>query len=304
MGPKILITDKLHEKAVEEVRKFAEVDLDYGCKRDVLMEKISDYDALIVRSGTKVTREIIEKSNLKVIGRAGAGLDNIDVKAANEKGIEIVNSPESATHSVSELVFGSLLCLVRNILKGDRSLREGKWERAKFIGNELRGKTLGIIGFGNIGRDVAVKAKAFGMKLLTYDPLITEDVAEKFNAKMVDLNFLLENSDVITVHVPLIPETRNLLDAKRISKMKSSAIIVNMARGGVIDENALFNALKEEKIKGAALDVFEKEPPENSPLLTLNNVVLTPHLGASTYEAQEEAGLVVVKKIKKFFERI
>lgn len=302
MKPKILITDKLDEKAINEAKKFADVELAYGISHDVLLEKIKNFDAIVVRSSTKVTGDIIERSKLKVIGRAGVGLDNIDLKAANERGIVILNSPEAATSSVAELVFGSLICLLRGILKADISVREGKWERTKFMGYSLNGKTIGIIGFGRIGRDVAKKAKSFGMRILVYDSkAIAEDDAKFYDAKLVSLDELLQNSDIITLHVPLTDETKNLIDSERIKKMKKSAVLLNFSRGEVVDEDALYEALINGKIRGAALDVFKEEPPINSPLLKLENVVLTPHLGASTYEAQEEASLAIILKLRKFF---
>ena len=301
MNPKIIITDKLHPKAVELGKEFADLELDYGCSHEGLLEKISEYDALVVRSGTKVTKDIIEKSNLKIIGRAGVGLDNIDLKAAKKKGIKVVNSPEASTYAVTELVFGSALCLLRNVVKGDNSLRKGKWERSQFVGHELYGKILGIVGLGKIGREVAKRGAAFGMKLLAYDPYLSEEQINEVNAKKTELEELLQNADVVTLHLPLTANTENILSAEKLALMKSSAILINIARGKLIDDKALYQALKEEQIKGAALDVFREEPPLNSPLLKLENVVLTPHLGASTFEAQEKAGTVVMEKIKKFF---
>jgi len=301
MKPKILITDKLHPVALEEAKTFAEVEEFYGHSPDEIRENIPGYDALIVRSGTKVTREMIEASDLKIIGRPGVGLDNIDREAAKEKGIEVVNSPEASTIAVTELVLGSLIALFRNIHHADRTMRNGKWERSKFMGNELFGKTLGIVGFGRIGREVGIRARAFGMDVLAHDPNITAEDAREFNAEYAELDELLEKADIITLHVPLMESTRNLIDEERLGIMKDSAVIVNMSRGGVINEDALYNALKNGKIKGAVLDVFEKEPPEGSPFLGLENVVLTPHLGASTDEAQVNAGTVVVEKIRNFF---
>lgn len=301
MKPKILITDKIHESAITEARKFAEVDVDIGCSHENLVKKIKKYDALIVRSATKVTKDIIDASNLKIIGRAGVGLDNIDVDAARKRGIKIVNSPEAPTIAVTELVFGSILAFMRNIIPADRTMRDGRWEKSIFTGNELYGKTMGVIGFGRIGREVAIRARVFGMKIIVYDPNITNEDAREFNAERVELNTLLKNSDIITLHVPLNEETRNLINGDRLKLMKKSAVLVNVARGGVVDERALYSALKERRIKGAILDVFENEPLINSQLLTLENVVLTPHLGASTEEAQINAGTIVVEKIKNFF---
>lgn len=302
MRPRILVTDKIHEAAIEEAKKFAEVDLAYGIPSEELKNKISRYDALIVRSRTKVTREIIENAkNLKIIGRAGVGLDNIDLKAAKEKGIKVVNSPEASTISVAELTIGSLIALLRKIPEAHFSVKSGKWEREKFMGNELYGKTLGIIGFGRIGREVALRANAFGMKVLVYDPNITEEDAKEYNCHYTPFEELLASADIITLHVPLTDKTRGLINASRIKLMKDNAILLNFSRGEVVDEEALYKALKDGKLKGAALDVFSKEPPKSSKLLELDNVVLTPHIGASTEEAQLEAGLVVVEKIRNFF---
>ena len=302
MRPKILITDRIHECAVEEAKKFADVDLRYGISQDELIELIKDYDALIVRSGTKVTREIIERAeNLKIIGRAGVGLDNIDVKAAEENKIKIVNSPEASTISVAELVFGSLISFIRNIHKANESMKRGKWEREKFMGNELYGKTLGIIGFGRIGREVAMRARAFGMKILAYDPSITVEDAREFNIEYSDLENLLRNSDIITLHVPLTDETENMIDKRELELMKRDSILINIARGGVVNEDALYEFLKEKKIRGAILDVYSEEPPRDYRLIKLDNVLATPHIGASTDEAQINAGLVIVEKIRNFF---
>jgi len=301
MKPKILITDRIHQAALEEAKTFAEVEEFYGHSPDEILEEIPGYDALVVRSGTKVTKEMIEASNLKIIGRVGVGLDNIDIEAAKEKGIHVVNSPEASTIAVTELVLGSLIALFRNIHHADRTMREGKWDRSRFIGSELFGKTIGILGFGRIGREVGIRARAFGMDVLTYDPYITREDAREFNAEYVELDELLEKSDIITLHVPLMESTRDLINEEKIGIMKNSAVIVNTSRGGVINENDLYSALKNRRIKGAVLDVFENEPPEENPFLGLENIVLTPHLGASTDEAQINAGTVVVEKIRNFF---
>lgn len=298
-----MITDELHDFAVREARSFADVDLEFNLSKEELIKKIRDYDALIVRSGTKVTKEIIDASNLRIIGRAGVGLDNIDVEAAKSKGIEVVNSPEASTIAVAELVIGSLIVLMRKIHHAHSSMREGKWERSRFTGNELFGKTLGVIGFGRIGREVADRARAFGMDVQVYDPLITVEDARENNCRFAELEGLLKSSDVVSLHVPLTEDTRNLIDKKRLSLMKPSAVLVNIARGGLVDEKALYKALKDHELGGAVLDVFEEEPPSVNLFRDLENVVLTPHLGASTDEAQINAGTVVVDKIRNFFRR-
>ena len=299
MKPKILITDKIHDSAIEEARKFAEVTTAFGASEDEIVSKIREYDALIVRSGTQVTRKIIEAGKLKVIGRAGVGLDNVDVTAAKEKGAAVVNAPESLTIAVAEMTFGLVISLMRKIVAGDKSLREKRWDRNKLMGNELYRKTIGIVGFGRIGREVADRANAFGMKVIAYDPYVTIEDARESNAKLiVEIDELLKNSDVISVHAPLTPQTKHLINAEKLKLMKNSAVLVNIARGGLVDTNALIDALKNKKIAGAALDVFETEPLGESPLLELENVVLTPHLGASSAEAQVVAGTIVVEKIK------
>ncbi|MBN2013833.1 MAG: hypothetical protein JW778_01500 [Candidatus Altiarchaeota archaeon] len=301
MRPKILITDKIHDSAIEEARSFADVDLEFDIPPDRLIKKIRDYDALIVRSSTKVTKDVIERSNLKIIGRAGVGLDNIDVEAACKKNIEVVNSPEASTIAVAELVIGSLITLLRKIHHAHHSMREGRWERSRFTGNELFGKTLGIIGFGRIGREVADRANAFGMNVQVYDPVITVEDARESNCRFSEIEDLLKTSDIVTLHVPLTKETKNIIGQKRLSLMKPYAVLVNIARGGLVDEKALYDALKNNRLRGAVLDVFEEEPPKVQLFRDLENVVLTPHLGASTDEAQINAGTVVVEKIRNFF---
>lgn len=305
MKPKILFTEKIHKKALEEAGKFAEVAIELGLSHEDLIRKIPAYDALVVRSSTKVAKDVIDAgTRLKIIGRAGVGLDNIDVEAARKKGIEVVNSPEASTVAVAELVLGSMLALNRKIVHAHHSMREGKWERGRFEGTELYAKTLGIIGFGRIGREVAMRAKAFGMNVAAYDPNVTgEDCREYGVAYYMELDDMLKAADFVSVHVPLVEKTRNLIDERRFKLMKKNAVIVNIARGGVVNEDALYKALKEGAIRGAVLDVFVCEPPEKCPFAHLDNVILTPHLGASTEEAQINAGTVVVEKIRNFFRK-
>ncbi|OYT27440.1 MAG: hypothetical protein B6U97_01585 [Candidatus Altiarchaeales archaeon ex4484_96] len=302
MKPKILIADKIHDKAIEEAKSFADVELDFNLSPKELIEGINKYDALIVRSGTKVTRDVIWGADkLRIIGRAGVGLDNIDLEAAREKNIEVVNSPEASTISVAELTLGAIIALMRNIHHGHSTLKQGRWDRSRLAGNELYGKKLGIIGFGRIGREVADRARAFGMDVLAFDPSITGEDARENNCEYRGINDLIREADVLSLHVPLNEQTRNLIDAKKIAQMKKNAVIINVARGGVVNEKDLYEALKKQTIRGAALDVFETEPPEGNPLLTLDNIILTPHLGASTEEAQINAGTVVVEKIRNHF---
>ncbi len=300
---KILITDPIHEDAINILKELGDVEVATNLSKEELLEKIKDADILIVRSGTKVDREVIEHAKkLKIIGRAGVGVDNIDVEAATEKGIIVVNAPDSSSISVAELTMGLILAAARNIPQANNSVKKGEWDRKRFKGIEIYGKTLGIIGLGRIGQQVAKRAKAFGMNLVGYDPYISKEKAESIGVKLLDsIEELCKVSDIITLHVPLTPKTKNLIGEKEINLMKKNAIIVNCARGGLIDEKALYKALKDKKIKAAALYVFEEEPPKNNPLLELDNVICTPHLGASTDEAQKSAGKIVAEQIKKYY---
>jgi len=297
---KALIADKIHEDGVKMLREFAEIDVSTGLKPAELIAKIGGYDILVVRSATKVTKEVIDAGKqLKIIARAGVGLDNIDVEAAKARGIKVVNAPEAPTVAVAELVLGSMLSWVRHLPQADAGMKAGRWEKAQLMGSELRGKALGIVGTGRIGRAVGYKAKAFLMNLLAYDPIQSAEFTERTGAKYADLDTLLRESDFVTLHVPLTPQTRHMIGKRELGLMKASAVLINTSRGGVIDEVALAEALRQGKIAGACLDVYEKEPPVGSPLLKLPNVVLTPHLGASTVEAQRDASIIVAQKIKE-----
>lgn len=298
---KILISDNISEKGIEILKeeKTFEVDVKTKQKKEDLIAIIPEYDALIVRSQTKVVKEIIDAAKkLKVIGRAGEGVDNIDLQAATEKGIIVMNTPGGNTISAAEHTLSLILSLARNIPSACVSLKSGCWEREKFQGIELFGKTIGIIGLGKIGQEVAKRCSAFGMKIIGYDPFISKDVAEKMQVELVDFDELIKRSDFITIHTPLSKETRYLIGEKEISKMKPTARIINCARGGIIDENALYLALKNKRIHSAALDVFETEPLKESPLMELDNIILTPHLGATTQEAQEKVGVEIAKQVK------
>jgi D-3-phosphoglycerate dehydrogenase / 2-oxoglutarate reductase len=304
MKPKILAADKIHDRALEKAKTFADVDLKTGLSEDELIKIIPEYDAIIIRSKPKVTRAIIEAGNkLKAIGRAGVGLDNVDRQAAKEKGVEVVNSPEASTISVAEHAIALMLSAMRHIPHSEKSTKSGGWDRKKYIGNELYGKTLGIIGFGRIGREVALRARAFNMNLTVYDPAITSEDAREYNSESVELDELFRKSDIITLHVPAIESTRDLVNRERLALMKPTAVLVNTSRGHAIDEGALYDALKEGKIRCAALDVYKSEPPEGSPLLTLDNIITVPHLGANTDEAQVNAGVVVVEKIQHILQK-
>ena len=298
---KILITDEIHEDAVKILERVGDVEIATNLSKEELKKKIEDVDVIVVRSGTKLTRDVLEHAKkLKIIARAGVGVDNIDVQYATEKGIIVVNSPDASSISVAELTMGLMLSAARNIPQATASLKRGEWDRKSFKGIELYGKTLGVIGLGRIGQQVVKRAKAFGMNIVGYDPYIPEDVARSLGVKLLnDINELCKVSDFITLHVPLTPKTRHIIGKEQISLMKKNAIIVNCARGGLIDEKALYEALKDRRIRSAALDVFEEEPPKDNPLLKLDNVIGTPHQGASTEEAQKSAGIIVAKQIVK-----
>jgi D-3-phosphoglycerate dehydrogenase / 2-oxoglutarate reductase len=299
---KVLVADQINQKGIEHLEDVAEVVVNTKITPEELVETIAEYDAIIVRSRTKVTREVIEAApRLKIIARAGVGVDNVDVETATEKGIMVVNAPESTSVTVAEHTMGLILALARKISIADKSVKEGNWEKGLFMGMELNGKTMGIIGMGRIGSQVASRAKAFGMEILVRDPYITEEVASKLGVRIIDLQNLLKMSDVITIHVPLTSETKHLISKAEFDLMKENAIIVNCARGGIINEDELYVALSTGKILGAGLDVFEKEPPEGSRLLKLDKVVFTPHIGASTREAQRDAAIIVANEIKTVF---
>jgi len=299
---KILVSDPLSEeglKILKEVKEF-QVDVKTDLKPDSLKEVIKDYDALVVRSATKVTKDIInEAKNLKVIGRAGVGLDNVDLEAATAKGIIVMNTPAGNTISTAEHTVSMILSLSRNIPQASSSTKKGEWKRSKFMGVELYGKTLGIVGFGRIGSEVAKRALSFGMKVLAFDPFLSREVAQSIGVEVVELKEIFEAADYITVHTPLTEETKHMISTKEFAAMKKGVRIVNCARGGIVDEAALITAIKEGKVAGAALDVFEQEPlsPE-SELLKLDNVIVTPHLGASTEEAQVNVAIEVAEIVR------
>ena len=302
---KILVSDNLSQAGVDLLRKEKEfvVDVKTGMSREELRKEIGRYEGLVVRSETRVTADVIEAAKkLKVIARAGVGVDNIDVDAATKRGIIVMNTPAGNTLSTAEHTFSLILALARNVPQADRSLREGKWERKKFMGTELYNKVLGILGLGRIGTEVAKRARAFGMQVLAHDPLLTEARGRSLDVTLSSFDEVIEKSDYITVHAPLTNETYHSLSAKEFARMKKGVRIVNCARGGIVDEAALAEAIKSGHVAGAALDVYEKEPPANSPLLGLEQVVLTPHLGASTGEAQRsvaiEAATLMVDALK------
>lgn len=297
---KVLVSDKLAPEglAILKKEKNIQTDVRTGLSSEELKKIIRDYDGLIVRSGTKVTEGLIAAAKkLKIIGRAGVGLDNVDVGAASRKGIVVMNTPGGNTISTAEHTLTMILALSRNIPQAHLSLKERRWDRKKHMGVEVYGKTLGIIGLGRIGTEVAKRAMSFGMKILAYDPYLSLDKVKTLKIEAVNLKRLFQRADYITVHTPLIAETKHLISDKEIALMKKGVRIVNCARGGIIDERALIKGLRAGKIVGCALDVFEKEPPLESPLLELDNVVITPHLGASTEEAQLNVAVEIAAQL-------
>lgn len=287
---KILLTDGLEENGKAILRASAEVVDQPGITAEDLLKVVGDYDALIVRGRTKVTAAVFEAGkNLKVVGRAGVGVDNIDLAAAKEHHVTVVNSPLATTVAVAELTMSLMLSIVREIPRADATMKAGKWAKKEFEGTELFGKTLGVIGFGRIGSAVAARAKAFEMKILAYDPLIPAEEIKKRGGEPVSFDDLLKNSDIITMHMPLTPESKGMLNGAAFAKMKQGAYIICAARGGVIDEAALLEALNSGKVSGAALDVFAAEPPGLTDLVAHAKVIDTPHMGAQTVEAQSRA---------------
>ncbi|MEW6237711.1 MAG: phosphoglycerate dehydrogenase [Candidatus Omnitrophota bacterium] len=296
---KVLVSDPLSQEGIDILQSHSDVQVDVKTKLppEELKKIIHEYDALIIRSGTQVTADIIEKADkLKVIGRAGVGIDNVDVNAATQRGIIVMNTPGGNTISTAELTWANLMCLARNVSQANISLREGKWDRKKYTGAEIFGKTLGIIGLGRIGSVVGSRALAFGMKVLAYDPFTSDEQAKKAGFEPVSLDRLYAESDFITVHTPKNKETTHLLNDQAFAKMKKGVRIINCARGGIIDEEALLRALESGKCAGAAFDVFEVEPPPpDHPLVRREDCVCTPHLGASTEEAQTNVAIDIAR---------
>lgn len=300
---KVLITDPIEQVCTDVLAKEGiQVDSKPGLPPDEIKKIIGGYDALVVRSGTKVKADIIAEAKImKVIGRAGAGVDNIDVSAATRKGIVVMNTPGGNTISTAEHTMALMMSLARNIPQSFQSLQNDKWDRKKYTGTELYGKTLGIIGLGKVGREVAARAKGFGMNVIGYDPLLAADVASSLGLETVALDDIFKKSDFITVHTPLTEETRGILGEKAFSLCKHGVRVINCARGGIIDEEALLKALESGQVAGAAFDVFVKEPPVGNPLLKHPKVIATPHLGASTEEAQEKVAKQIAEQMVDFF---
>ena len=291
---RILVAEPIADEGLARLVNSAQVDVKPTIKRPELLAIIADYDALIVRSATKVDAELLALgTKLRVVGRAGTGVDNIDVESATRLGIVVVNAPASNSVAVAELAIGLILALARHLPQAHQHVSQGGWSRAKFMGQEVRGKTLGLVGFGRIGAEVSRRARALEMDVIAYDPVVSTERALQLGVTLCTLDDVLQRSDFVSLHVPLIDATRHLLNATRLAMMKPTAYIINAARGGVIDEVALADALANNRLGGAALDAYEQEPPVNSPLLDNPKVITIPHLGASTVEAQASTGVDV-----------
>ena len=296
---RVLVCDSIDQAGVDSLKRAGLV-VDYKpeIKASELVAAARDYDVIIVRSRTKVTKEVIDASSAKIIARVGVGLDNVDVKAAEAKKIGVINAPEAASVAVAELAIGLMIALARNIPRADSENKKGNWIKKDLMGTQLSGKYLGIVGVGNIGRNIGRMAKALRMNLIGYDPYpINREFIAETGMVVTDLNTLVESSEFITCHVPSTPETKHMFNADRFAKMKTCAYLVNTSRGEIIDESALYEALKASRLAGAALDVFEVEPPTNKLLIGLPNVICTPHIGAQTKEAQELASIVIAEKV-------
>lgn len=297
---KVIVADKISERGVKLLKEQPGWNV-VLTNKDNLLAEIKDAQALIVRSATKVTADLLDKApNLRCVGRAGVGVDNIDLDAATQRGILVMSTPGGNAVSVAEHTFALMLSVARQVPRVDKAFHEGKWEKSSASGTELSGKTLGLIGLGRIGGEVAIRAQAFDMRVLGYDPYISEAAAKEFSVELVPLDRLLAESDFISLHTALSPTTQNMINAAALAKMKKGAVIINAARGELIDEAALADALKSGHIAGAGLDVFAVEPPKNSPLVGLPNVVGTPHIAGSTTEAQEEVGTQVAVQVKDY----
>lgn len=297
---KVLVSDNLDKTGIRriEVEEGIEVDVNTGLSPEDLKQIIGNYEALIIRSATKVTDEILQQAKrLKVIGRAGIGLDNVDIPAATKRGIVVMNTPGGNIVTTAEHTIAMMMALTRNIPQGTISLKAGRWDKKKLQGREIFNKTLGIIGYGKIGSIVADLARGLKMNVIIYDPYITAEQIEKAGFESITLDELYRRSDYITVHVPKLKSTTGLLNKKAFEKMKEGVMVINCARGGIIDENDLYDAIVSEKVAGAALDVFKTEPPGRFPLFELDKVIGTPHLGASTYEAQTNVSMEVADQI-------
>src|ERR1700674_1204285 len=296
--PRVLVADPIAEAGIARLREHAEVDVQLKQSPASLIARIPDYDALIVRSETRVDANVIQAgTRLKVIGRAGAGVDNIDVEAATRAGVLVVNAPSGNTIAATEHTMAMMLALARHIPQADQAVKAGRWERSRFLCFELRDKVLGVVGLGSIGREVAHRAQAFGMRVIATDPVLSEERASQLNVKLVPFDQLMSAADIVTLHVPLTKETHHLVDARALALAKPGLRLINVARGGIVDESALRDALRDGQVAGAAIDVFEQEPPGENPLISMTQVITTPHLGASTEEAQISVALEITEQV-------
>jgi len=298
VSAKVLVSDPLSKRAVSILRETPGISVEErrGLSESELLPLVGDIDAWVVRGATKVTRRLIEAApKLRWVARAGAGIDNIDAAAARERGIGVLNVPGANAVAVAELVFGLLLSLFRQLPAADSSLKRGEWDKSRFKGRELRGKTIGIVGLGKIGRAVAQRARAFEMKCVGCDPLLSDDTMREFGIEPLPLSDLLPRAEILTLHIPLSPETQGLIGAREISRLPRGAVLVNAARGGLVDEAAVLAALEKGQLSGAVFDVFAEEPPVASALVKREDVVVSPHIGAATVEAQEAVGEEIVK---------
>ncbi|MEM9069942.1 MAG: phosphoglycerate dehydrogenase [Myxococcota bacterium] len=298
---RVLVSDKLSEAGLQVLRDASDVEVEVkvGLNEDQLCEIIGNFEGLVIRSGTKVTPKVLEAAtSLKVVGRAGIGVDNVDLQAASKKGVVVMNTPLGNAVTTAEHALSLLSALCRNIPQANASLKAGKWEKSSFKGREKWNKTLGIVGLGNIGKIVASRAQGLKMKVIAADPVLTAEEAEQLGVEQVSFEELLKRADFVSIHAPLVPSTKHIFNAEAFSKMKKTALLINAARGGIVDENALAEALKSGAIAGAAIDVFEQEPPSaDHPLLSIDSCIVTPHLGASTHEAQERVGVQIAHQV-------
>ena len=302
---KILIADKLAEDGINflNAQDGIKIHIQTGLSEAQLIELIPDFDALLIRSDTQVTAKVLQAGKkLQVVGRAGIGVDNVDLAAAMALGIIVMNTPDANATTTAELAIAHMFSLSRNLPFANQSVKEGNWERAKFSGSEVTHKTLAILGFGTIGRIVAQRGNGLGMRVIAYDPFVAPEIFAAHGAEIVDLDSLLKQADYLTIHCPLLEKTRHIIGKAQLALMKKSARLINCARGGLVDETALLEALQEKRIAGAALDVYEQEPPTASPLLSLDNIVFTPHLGASTKEAQVAVSLEIARQVVRYFQ--
>lgn len=309
MGDKnisVLVCEPIAQEGLNLFHNYPEftVDVCLGLSKDSLLEKVHNYDAVLVRSQTKVNKELIDAaSSLKVIGRAGVGTDNIDISWAKQKGITVFNTPWANSISTAEHAFALILGLVRKIPFAHNHVREGSWQRSEFKGTELYKKNIGIIGFGNVGKELSIRAKAFGMNVLTSDPVLSDELAREFKANLVELEELLNKSDIISLHCPLNEQTKNIINQSTINQMKQGVFLINSARGELLNEEDLLDALNLGKVSGVALDVFSIEPPSKNILLNHPKVITTPHIAASTKEAQLRVSTALVEQVLEFFKQ-